>query len=221
MEPSASELIEAVQRGDADAVRAMLAADLDLANTRKDGQSLLLSARYRNDIAMTEALRSTGRALDIFEAAAFDDADRLRELLAADPALAMAWSPDGFTALHLAAFFGGVDGARRLVDAGADLDVYSRNDFHVAPLHSAAAGREAVARLLVQRGAQLNVAQRHGWTPLHSATNNGYAALVDQMLAAGADANATNDDGVTALDLACKGGHQAIVERLEKEAAGA
>ena len=218
MEDAASELIEAVQQGQAETVRRLLAEHPGIAGTRKDGMSLLLTARYQNDRAMTEALCSSGWPLDVFEAAAFDDADRLRALLAADPALARAWSPDGFTALHLAAFFGGADGARVLLDAGADPDVYSRNDFKVAPIHSAAAGREAVARLLVERGAKVNVAQRHGWMPLHSAAQNGHAQLVNALLAAGADANATNDDGVTAADLARKGGHQAIVDRLTAEA---
>lgn len=192
-------LIEAVDTGDVDRVRSVLEQDPAMASTRKDGVSLLLVARYQNNLPMTQLLRSPGRPLDIFEAAAFDDAGRIGELIAADRALARAWSADGFTPLHLAAFFGGVDGARLLLDAGADMNFESRNDFHVRPIYSAAAGRESVARLLVQRGAELNVRQRHGWTPLHSAANNGFAALVDEMLAAGADPNATNDDGVLAI----------------------
>ena len=219
MDDTASQLIEAVEEGDAERVRGLLAENPGLADTRRNGESLLLLARYQNDRAMTDALRSTGRPLDVFEAATFGDTDRLRELLATDPDLATAWSPDGFTALHLSAFFGGVDGARLLLDAGADPDVYSRNDFHVAPIHSAAAGREAVARLLVARGAKVNVAQRHGWTPLQEAAQNGHEALVDALLAAGADPNAMNDDGITAADLARKAGHQAIVDRLSMEAA--
>lgn len=219
MRHTAAELIQAVDQGDAQRVRQLLAEEPGLADTRKDGSSLLMMARYQNDDAMADALRSTGRPLDVFEAATFGDTDRLRELLATDPDLATAWSPDGFTALHFSAFFGGEDGARVLLDAGANPDVYSRNDFHVAPIHSAAAGQEAVARLLVARGADINVAQRHGWTPLHEAVQNGHAELVDALLAAGADPNATNDDGSSAIDLARKAGHQAIVDRLTTEAA--
>jgi uncharacterized protein len=219
MTDAAAELIQAVEAGDAERVRALLAEDPTLADTRRDGSSLLLMARYQNNRAVTDALRSAGRPLDVFEAATFDDADRLRELLAADPSLATAWSPDGFTALHLSAFFGGADGARQLLDAGADPDVYSRNDFQVAPIHSAAAGRESVARVLVAHGAKVNVAQRHGWTPLQEAAQNGHADLLEDLLAAGADPSATNDTGITAIDLARKAGHQAIVERLATAAA--
>lgn len=219
MDDTAAQLIDAVQAGNADKVRSLLADNPGLAETRPaDGMSLLLSARYRDDRAVTDALRSAGQPLDVFEAAAFDDPGRLRELLAAEPDLAGGWSPDGFTALHLSAFFGGAEGARALLDAGADPDVYSRNDFQVAPIHSAAAGREAVARLLVERGADLNVKQRHGWTPLQAAAQNGQEALVEALLAAGADPAATNDDNATAMDLARKAGHHAIVDRLAMEA---
>lgn len=218
MDDSASELIEAAEQGDADRVRWLLAENPGLADTRKDGMSLLLLARYRGDRATTDALRSGGRRLDVFEAAALDDRERLAELLAEEPDLATAWSRDGFTALHLAAFFGGADGARLLVDAGADLNVISRNDFQVAPIHSAAAGRAEVALLLVERGADVNVRQRHGWTPLQAAAQSGHGELVDALLGAGADPVATNDDGTTALDLAAKAGQQGIADRLRTEA---
>ena len=112
-----------------------------------------------------------------------------------DPSQAAAWSPDGFTALHFAAFFGGITVARRLLDAGAPLDVVSRNDFGVAPLNSAAAGQQDVAFLLVERGADVDVKQRHGWTPLMGAADHGNAALVDALVAAHADVGARNDLG--------------------------
>ncbi len=212
------DLIRAFNEGDSARVREIVVQHPDLARVRKDGVSLLLQARYRNDRPMTEAIRTAGAPLDIFEAAAFDDVPRLKGLVRDDPALAISWNGDGFTALHLSAFFGGVEGARVLLDAGAELDVVSRNDFSVYPIHSAAAGRVPVALLLVERGADVNVKQRHGWTPLHSAARNGSDALVDALLAAGADPAATNDDGVTAADLAREAGHDAIVERLQATA---
>jgi ankyrin repeat protein len=212
------DLIQAFNESDSTRVREIVVHDPDLARVRKDGVSLLLQARYRNDRAMTEAIRTAGVPLDIFEAAAFDDVPRLQTLLRDDPGLAQTWSGDGFTPLHLSAFFGGPEGASLLVDAGAPLDVVSRNDFSVYPIHSAAAGRVPVALLLVERGANVNVKPRHGWTPLHSAAHNGAEALVDALMAAGANPAATNDDGVTAADLARDAGHDAIVARLQSSA---
>ena len=53
-----------------------------------------------------------------------------------DPGLATAFSPDGFTALHFAAFFGKAEVAHILLEAGADVDVYTQNAFANQPLHS-------------------------------------------------------------------------------------
>ncbi len=57
--------------------------------------------------------------LDLFEAAALDRPQRVGDILAADPAAARGQGTDGFTALHLTAFFGGgAETARALIDAG-------------------------------------------------------------------------------------------------------
>ena len=94
-----------------------------------------------------------------------------------DPAAAHVRGPaDGFTALHLAAFFGGAAVARRLLDAGADPDAVARNPMAVRPLHSAVAGGQVeVALALIAAGADVGARQRHGWTPLHGAAQAGLA----------------------------------------------
>jgi ankyrin repeat protein len=96
------------------------------------------------------------------------------------------------------------------------VDAASRNDFRVAPLHSAVAGRghAAIARRLVEVGADVNVRQRHGWTPLHGAVHMGDADLVRFLLSHGADPKAATDDGETAIDMARKAGDQQMVELL-------
>jgi ankyrin repeat protein len=69
-----------------------------------------------------------------------------------DPA---AWSGDGFTALHLAAFFGEAGAARVLLSSGADVHALSRNPLAVPPLQSAvAAGERELAQLLLEAGAR-------------------------------------------------------------------
>ncbi len=71
--------------------------------------SPLLQAVYRGDDDAVEALLADGPELDVFEAAAVGDVERLRELLDEDSSLAGAWSPDGAGALHLAAYYGRAD----------------------------------------------------------------------------------------------------------------
>jgi ankyrin repeat protein len=215
MDPDKLTFLSAVEAGDAPLVRDLVGGDPALATTRNaDGTSVLMLARYRDDNATVAALRTANLTLDVFEAAALGEAEALAAILAAEPGTARAWSPDGFTALHFAAFFGGPKVARLLIDAGADVDVVSRNELKVAPLHSAVAGQVRVALLLIESGAKVNVKQRHGWTPLHGAADNGDDEVVEALLAAGADLAATTDSGLTAAGSAAAKGYDALAARL-------
>jgi hypothetical protein len=128
------------------------------------------------------ALLAADPELDVFEATVLGYIDRLRERLDEDPARATAFASDGFTALHLAAFFGKAEAASTLIATGAAVNVYSRNELAVQPLHSAAAGRHhEVCRVLIAAGADVNATQRHGYTPLHAAAQHGDAELVGSV----------------------------------------
>ncbi len=82
--------------------------------------SELLTALYNQRADEGAALASRLPRLDVFEAASMGDAARIRDVLSADSASARAWSDDGFTPLHLAAFFARPQCMRMLIDAGAD-----------------------------------------------------------------------------------------------------
>jgi uncharacterized protein len=176
----------------------------------------LLEAVYRGDQARVGEILTGDAELDVFEAAAVGMADRVTELLEAEPGLAAAWSDDGFTPLHLAAFFKHPEIAELLVDRGALVDVVARNDqLRVTPLQSAAAARnEETAALLLERGADPNAQQLGGFTPLHAAAQNGDEPLVELLLVHGADPSVTADDGRSAADFARAGGHAELAERL-------
>jgi len=211
-----AELIEAVTADDADRVMSLLADDPTLAAARDEhGVSALMLSRYRSAREVTDALLAVDPDLDVFEAAALGYIDRLRERLSEDPSRATAFSADGFTALHYPAFFGKAEAARVLLEAGAGVNVYSRNDFAVEPLHSAAAGRHLeVCRILLAAGADVNARQRHGFTPLHAAAQHGDDELVELLLSAGADPAARLDDGKTPAETADAAGHIDIANRL-------
>jgi ankyrin repeat protein len=100
------------------------------------------------------------------------------------------------------------------------VNVYSRNDFGVQPLHSAAAGRHhEVCRLLVAAGADLNARQREDYTPLHEAAQHGDVELVELFLSAGADPTAVMANGQTPADTAEAAGHHDLAIRLQDVAA--
>jgi ankyrin repeat protein len=216
---STDDLFAAIDAGDGAAVEALLAADAGVAMARDpDGVSATMHALYRGRRSIAETIAHALPDLDVFEAAALGRVERIRQLVRADPTLAMARSPDGFTALHYPAFFGvgdAVAATRALLEAGADVNARSDNPFSVLPLHSAVAGNhDAVVTALLEAGADPNATQRHGFTPLHGAAQNGADTTVDRLLAAGADPTARNDDGQSAADLAAAAGHEAIAARL-------
>jgi ankyrin repeat protein len=213
---TAADLFAAIDAGDSDLVRSILDADESLAAARDgDGASVVMHALYHRQPEIAEKIAGRLPALDVFEAAGLGRADDVGSLAAADSSIAGAWSADGFTALHFAAFFGGGGAAATLLAAGADPNVRSRNELEVMPIHSAVAGdhRDVVIALLAA-GADPNVRQRHGWTPLQGAAQHGDAELVDRLLAAGADPAAVNDGGTSAADLAREAGHADLAERL-------
>ena len=113
-------------------------------------------------------------------------------------------SPDGFTALHIAAFAHNAAAVRALLAAGADVDVLATASFAtVTPLGTAATfGANEIAELLLDAGADTEKTSDHGNTPLHSAAANDNRALVELLLARGANKTARLEDGRTAADLA-------------------
>ncbi len=211
------DLFAAIDAGDVDRVRQLLGGDRALAGGRHPdtGVSAVLSARYRQRMDVVDAVLAAGPELDLFDAAGLGHIDRLRQLLDEQPDGARAWSADGFTALHLAAFFGQPETAAVLLRAGADPMAVARNPMLVQPLHSAAAGRcGPVAAVLLVAGADANVQQHGGWTPLHSAAAHGDVALAELLLAFGADPSVGNEEGRLPRQLAEEAGHHHLAGRL-------
>jgi len=210
------ELFQAIEAGDVDGVRRLLGNDPTLAAARNDdGLSAVLAALYGHHEDIASVLVAAGPELDVFDAAAVGDADRLRQLLDADPAAATAYASDGFFPLALAAYFGRPAAVQVLLEGGADVSATARNPMRVQPLHAAVAGRHLdVVRVLVEAGADVNVHQHGGWTPLMGAAAHGDVETVDLLLAHGADPTATNESGRDAASLAREHGHDALADRL-------
>jgi ankyrin repeat protein len=216
MASASEDLFAAIDAGDVDRVDAMLDVDPSLAVARDhEGVSALLRARYRLDRSLAEAVKARVAALDVFEATTFGDLDRLAVLLEADPGLTDRRSGDGFTALHLAAFFGQDDAVRLLLARGADPDARGTGWMTGTPLNSATSARHAAAvELLLEAGADPDAVQRGGWRPLHSAAHNGDARGVELLLAHGADPTATDDEGRSVADMAAESGDDATIAAI-------
>ena len=164
-------IFESIKAGDVDAVRAAVGEDPQAAAARDDkGLSAVRAALYAHKQDVADVLLEAKPELDVFDAAATGDVDRLTELLDGDGDLVNARSEDGFTPLHLAAYFSRGPAVRLLLDRGADVGAVADNEMQVQPLHSAvAAGSREVVAALLMAGADVNARQQGGFTPFMAA----------------------------------------------------
>jgi uncharacterized protein len=213
---SGVEMIEAAKKGDIGAVRRLATDDPALCGFRAaSGETPLMAALYRGHRGLVDTLVDLGAPLDIFAAAAIGRADILEARMAERPEAVNEYAFDGWTPLHLAAFFGHPSVAARLIDAGAAVNAVSRNSLRNQPLHAAIAGGYVdAALLLLERGADVRTADAGGHTPLHIAAEAGYAPVVTALLARGADPLAVDAEDKTPLSRAAARNHHAIVDLM-------
>lgn len=216
-----SEFFDKVKAGDLAEVQRMVAEDPSVLTAKdENGLDAFTVARYSRQDAVAQFLLENGAELSVFAAAMAGVTERVREHLAAEPSLISAYSHDGWTALHLAAFFGKKPAAEVLIAAGANVNARSINPMRNSPLHAACAGRsDELAALLVASGADVNSRQEGGWTPLHAAAQNGGLDLARLLISFGAQVNARAENNQNAMDLALTRGDGKMVELLEENGA--
>ena len=217
MVPTAPEpLLAAIRARDEATITRLLQADPSLAATRAPGgESLVLHCCYVGVPALAPLVRQP-HGFDAWEAAALGDVPTLRRCIEEDDDARVRRSSDGWTPLHLAAFFGRDDAVTLLIDHGAPLDALSTNATRNTPLHAALAGAlsPVIVRRLVFAGADVTARGAHHVTPLHLAASRGDGALCDLLIARGADVQATMEDGATPAQLAATRGYPVLAERL-------
>jgi len=154
-------------------------------------------------------------------AAAAGEVPALHALLSAHAALINRHRTDGWTALHLASYYGHGACVRMLLDHGAHTEVRSDNPTRNMPLHAAIAGEcsAAVIDTLLEAGADYNRAAGHGVTPLHLAAARGSREIADTLLERGADPRARLENESMPWHLADERGHIELARRLEGFAA--
>ena len=181
-----SPVADAAMRGDADAVRSLVARGEDVNQAQGDGMTALHWAARNRDASLARFLLEAG----------------------ADVGAETRIGP--YTPLHLAARAGAGEMTELLLGAGADPNAATRSSGGARPLHFAAeAGDARTVEALLDTGADPNAAETAwGQTPLIFAASAGRTAAVRSLLAAGADPSAATK----VIDVA----ERAVADRIER-----
>ena len=113
---------------------------------------------------------------------------------------------------------GNLEGVKEALVAGADinaLDTRRSKTGRRAMNWAAYQNRTAILGFLIEQGAELNLTNRSGFTPLHHAVENSAMEAVKVLLEAGADRMIGNKRGVLPIDTARRLGHKDIIYLLE------
>src|SRR5215471_18471247 len=104
--PDSRAFIDAIKAGEFDRVKAMVSADPGLIEAHsRTGDSAILTAVYHRQKEIVNLLVSRGVSLTIHEACAAGELERVERLVGEDRARVNGYGGDGWTPLHLSAFF--------------------------------------------------------------------------------------------------------------------
>jgi ankyrin repeat protein len=193
----------AARQRDSNMIEFLIAHGADVNERDSDGWTPLAHAAFRNHVPSIEVLAAAGADVD-------------------------AGAP-GFTPLSIALAEGKLFAAKGLLDVGASVDKASGEDA-LTPLMLIASlrqveGRAAslsqgpssveIARMLIDRGADVNAKSSKGVTPLMVAAAHDNPPVIGVLVQAGADVTAKARDGKTALEIAAFNQNAAAVQQLE------
>ncbi|CAI8046094.1 Kinase D-interacting substrate of 220 kDa [Geodia barretti] len=206
-----TELHDAAERGDVEAVQRLLSTSVNINfRTEDEGHSALLLASARGHVEVVRLLLKAGAAVFIPDKesrsplywASFYGHRAVVELLLKNGADITICNENGSSPLYVASEYGHTEVVDILVKAGADVNQACTKEPCSVPLGIAAAKghTETVHRLLVL-GADINHQNKNGTTALLSAGLNGRSEVVKLLLVAGAR-DIRNKFGNTALSTA-------------------
>jgi len=213
--------IDAIKAGEFERVKAMVSSDPSLIDARsRSGDSAILTAVYHRQKEIVNLLVARGARLTLHEACAAGEIERVERLVEGDRGSVNEYSPDGWTPLHLASFFGHPKIVELLLEHDADVLAESRNPTRNTALHAALASNHSfVAGLLLGAGGDVNAPDAKGWRPLHIAAANNNLDAMASLVAQGADVISANREGQTALSLAQEKNHREAAALLRRHGA--
>lgn len=190
---SAAALVLAVEKGNVQTVKTLLALEIDI-NCKDDlGQTALHRATRCKDESMVRLLLKDGADVECK-----DDDHRTP------------WSAN----LRCK----NPDILQILLDAGADPSTCGQQG--VSELYKAAKdGDTEIVKYMLKSGTNPSIQTQYGWAPLHWAASYGHVDCVKLLLEAGAEPNTVSDQRVTPLDLATQADQGIVIKLLHQKGA--
>ncbi|GAC1694583.1 MAG: hypothetical protein NVS9B5_37490 [Terriglobales bacterium] len=213
-------LLFAAQRGDVGIASALIQANADVRITREDGLTILMAGASSGNADIVKLVLKTGgdakrRGPEGWTPLMFvagRQAAEIAHLLIANGADVQTAGTDGTSALMIAATKRSPSLIRLLLNYGAQADL-QRFDGKTA-LHLASEDDEESSpgdlesvRLLLAAGANPNMTDNSGGTPLMNAAHYGNPTIVQALVLAGAKIDARNTEGKTAIEIAIEAGN--------------
>ena len=164
------DIFELIDNRDVEALRRYLSIEPSASGQRDpQGLSVLMRAFYRGP-EVVALVRAADPPLDEWDRILIGEAKNLPNH--------DAWSPDGFTPLHIAAFAKNLGATRALLAAGADPNVIAKAPFaRVTPLGTCAfVNAVEIAKELMAHGADPTIPE--GSSPIDSARHSKHDALL-------------------------------------------
>ncbi|ADY22086.1 ankyrin repeat domain-containing protein [Bacillus paranthracis] len=140
------------------------------------------------------------------------------EFIKTNPSAINEFSDDGWTLVHLSAYFGQKEIASFLLESGADIHIRAKNENENTPLQAAIANKQSeLVAFLIEKGSDVKAIQSGGWTGLHEAALLGSEEIVMLLLENGAKKAIKKNDGKTAYDIALEKGYDHLLHHLKQE----
>ncbi len=215
-------LADAVEKGDKEVVRSLLAEPVDVNTPQADGATALAWAAHRDDLETADLLIRAGADANAANnygvtplslACTNRSAAMVQKLLVAgaDPKAAQ---PNGETVLMRCAHTGSVDAVKLLIEHGADVNAAETWQGQTALMWAVAEKHAEVVQALLDHGADVGARTKRDSTPLLFAAQQGDVDSARLLLDAGASVNAAPPDGMNPLLVASTSGHAALTAFL-------
>lgn len=225
-ENSATDMHQAVSRGDLDAIQLLLEKNADVSALDAHRATPLHYAVYGDNIKAARLLLDHD-ANPYCRADVDGNTPMVCAILAGKLEIVRAFCEaqeiasdidQRETLLHIAARLGHMEIVTEFLHHNHKLGQHGRNGR--SALHGAcASGQLAVAQLCLDRGADVDLTDKLGNTSLLLAAQNGHTEIVRLCIEAGASLDACNMRGYTPLVVASGGGHTEIVNLLLEQGA--